>query len=284
MKLKELRRVAAEKLTGCSEGRPLYAVDLILAQTLGVAKSMLITKYEDIVSPQVCEKIISMVAQRAEGEPLSYILGEAEFYGRPFFVGKGVLIPRPETELLVEEILKYSADGAVFADWCVGSGCIGATMLLETRNTRCVGIDKNQQALGWARRNIERYSLTERFTLVQNEEPLLADFSGGFFDFIVANPPYIPSGEIAELMRDVRDYEPIDALDGGKDGLDLYKKLFAVFPGLLKCGGLCGLEVAGDAHSAKILKIAPDSFVLERKIRDYNGMLRHIIWRNKSLA
>lgn len=284
MKLRELRRIAAGILKNSSEDRPLYAVDLMLARTLDIAKSMLITKYEDIISSRTCEEIMSMVARRAEGEPLSYILGEAEFYGRPFLVGKGVLIPRPETELLVEEMLTHVAAGAVFADWCVGSGCIGATILLETRNTHCFGVDKNPLALAWASRNIEKYSLAERFTLIENEEPLQAGFNDAFFDFIVANPPYIPVDEIAGLMRDVKDYEPIDALDGGDEGLELYKKIFAVFPRLLKPGGRCGLEVAGDAQAAKILKIAPNSFVLEREIRDYSGILRHIVWSQRHLA
>lgn len=271
-------------LAGSTEDRPFYAVDLLLAKTLNVEKAALITRYDDEVTSLVCEGILSMAKRRAGGEPLSYILGEAEFYGRPFAVGKGVLIPRPETELLVEEMLKYARGGDIFADWCVGSGCIGASILLETNGTRCVGIDSSLRALEWARINIKRYALRNRFKLIQNAEPQLAGFSDNYFDFIVANPPYIPSDEIPGLMRDVRDYEPLGALDGGKNGISLYKNLFDIFPLILKPGGYCGFEIAGDEQAEKLLKIVPKSLLLERKIFDYNGILRHLIWRKKFVA
>lgn len=284
MKLKDLRRLSAEKLAGCTEDRPLYAVDLLLLKALGVEKNLLITKREEDIPSHICYDILSMVARRAKGEPLSYILGEAEFFGRRFFVGKGVLIPRPETELLVEAMLGYAADAAVFADWCTGSGCIGVSLLLETRNTRCIGIEASLLALEWARRNIELHSLRDRFTLIQNDEPAQAGFSDDYFDFIVANPPYIPSEEIAGVMRDVKDYEPLDALDGGKGGVKLYKKMFGALPRMIKPGGYCGFEIAGGKQAEKLLKIVPNSLSLEREIFDYNGILRHLIWRKKLVA
>lgn len=256
----------------------------MLSKTLNIDKAALITKYDDDMSPLVCEDILSMAERRAGGEPLSYILGEAEFYGRPFAVGKGVLVPRPETELLVEEMLRYVREGDLFADWCVGSGCIGATILLETNDTKCVGVDSSRLALGWARKNIERYGLRSRFTLMQNTEPSEAGFVGNYFDFIVANPPYIPSEEIPGLMRDVRDYEPLDALDGGRDGISLYKKILRVFPLILKPGGYCGFEIAGDRQADIILKIVANSLSLVRKVVDYNGILRHLIWRKNLVA
>lgn len=279
MKLGELRRLAAGKLAGTSEDRPFYAVDLLLAQALGTERAALVTRHGEEVPLHICEAVLSLAERRANGEPLSYILGEAEFYGRRFFVGEGVLIPRPETELLAEAMLSYATDGALFADWCTGSGCIGITLLLETKNTRCVGIDANPSALEWARRNIEFHSLNDRFTLIQNAEPAQAGFPDEYFDFIVANPPYIPSEEIAGLMRDVKDYEPLDALDGGENGIYLYKKFYNEFPRILKPGGYFGVETAGDAQAEILLKIVPNSFVLEQKIYDYNKILRHLIWK-----
>lgn len=279
MKLGELRGLAAGKLAGTTEDRPFYAVDLLLAKALGTERVSLVTRHGEEIPQKICEFVLSMTERRAKGEPLSYILGEAEFYGRCFFVGEGVLIPRPETELLVEAMLGYITDGAIFADWCTGSGCIGISLLLETKNTHCVGIDANLAALGWASQNIELHSLNDRFTLVHNAEPAQAGFSDESFDFVVANPPYIPSEEIAGLMCDVKDYEPLDALDGGKDGISLYKKFFGEFPRILKPGGYFGVEIAGDAQAEKILKIAPNSLILEQKIYDYNNILRHLIWK-----
>lgn len=284
MKLRELRGAAAEKLAGSTEDRPLYVVDLLLARTLGVGKQTLVTRHDDEIPSSICEDILLMAERRANGEPLSYILGEAEFYGRRFLVGEGVLIPRPETELLVEEMLRYAFDGAVFADWCTGSGCIGITLLLETAHTRCVGIDANPRALKWAGENIRLHSMSGRFTLLRNAEPSQAVFPDDYFDFIVANPPYIPSEEIDGLMRDVKDYEPRDALDGGPEGISLYKKFFDVFPRILKQGGYCGFEIAGREQADKLLKIVPNSLSPEREIYDYNGILRHLIWRKKLVA
>lgn len=276
--------MAAEKLAGSTEDRPLYAVELLLARALGVEKQTLITRYDEEMPSDICEGILLMAERRAGGEPLSYILGEAEFYGRRFFVGEGVLIPRPETELLVEEMLRYAADGAVFADWCTGSGCIGITLLLETARTRCVGVDASPRALVWARENARLHSVDGRFTPILNAEPAQAGFPDGCFDFIAANPPYIPSGEIDGLMRDVRDYEPRAALDGGPEGISLYKIFFDTFPRILKQGGYCGFEIAGGEQADKLLKIVPNSLSLEREIYDYNGILRHLIWQKKLVA
>lgn len=284
MKLSELRRSAAARLAGSTEDRPLYVVDLLLARATGIEKHMLITRYDEEIPSGICEDVLLMAERRAGGEPLSYILGEAEFYGRRFLVGEGVLIPRPETELLVEEMLSRASEGAVFADWCTGSGCIGITLLLETAGTRCVGIDASPVALEWAEKNIKLHSLGGRFTLIRNEEPAQAGFPDDYFDFIVANPPYIPSGEIGGLMRDVRDYEPRRALDGGPEGISLYKKFFDTFPRILKRGGYCGFEIAGDKQADKLLKIVPNSLSLEREIYDYNGILRHLVWRKKLVA
>jgi len=281
LKLSELRGAASDILAGGSEERPLYVVDVILARKLGISKSLLIVNMDEEITLGQCREILSMVERRAAGEPLSYILGEAEFYGRVFKVGRGVLIPRPETELLTEEMIKRARDGDVFADWCTGSGCIGATILLETERTKCFGVDSSPEALAWTRQNIKRYYLSDRFALLQNGNPLDFGFTSSFFDFIVANPPYIPSEQLALVMRDVIDFEPIEALDGGEGGIALYQKFFTIFPRILKPGGYFGCETAGDVQSAKLQAIAPAEFRLEQKIYDYKGILRHLIWQKR---
>lgn len=278
--MRELRLSAAE-IMGCGEERPLYVADLMLAKLLDIPRSILITRYDEAASPRQCAELIALASRRADGEPLSYILGEAEFYGRTFLVGPGALIPRPETELLAEEMIKRIAPGAVLADWCTGSGCIGATLLLETPAAVCFGVDSSRGALDWARRNSGKYSLEERFTLLCNSEPEDAGFAAAFFDLVVANPPYIPSALIPGLMRDVRDFEPVLALDGGEKGMDIYIKLFAFLPRILKSGGYFGCETGGDGQAAELLRIAPGCLRLELKKYDYNGILRHLIWQKE---
>ena len=279
MKLSELRSECVGILLGEGIERPFYAVDLIISKVLGIDRALLITKGEMEIPAQDRVGILSMAEKRSRRVPLSYILGEAEFYGRPFEVGEGCLIPRPETELLVEEMLRACPDASKFADWCTGSGCIGLTLLMENNNLFGYGIDSSQEALNWAVLNTNKFKLEQRFTLILNSDPALCGIDPGSLDFIVANPPYIPSKDIDGLMPDVKDNEPIEALDGGEDGADLYRLFFASFPKLLKEGGMMGFEIAGNEQAKTLLSIAPANFVLMNRIFDYNGILRHLTWK-----
>lgn len=262
--------------------RPFYVVDLIISKVLDIERALLITKDEEEIPATKCAGILSMIDKRSKRVPLSYILGESEFYGRPFEVGVGCLIPRPETELLVEEMLRACPDASNFADWCTGSGCIGLTLLLENDNLFGYGVDSSQEALNWAVLNTRKYKLESRFNLMLNSDPAHCGIKPGSLDFIVSNPPYIPSKDLEGLMSDVKGHEPIVALDGGEDGADLYRLFFTHFPRLLKDGGLMGFEIAGDEQAKILLSIAPGDFVLINKIFDYNGILRHLTWKKNS--
>ena len=279
MKLSELRSECVGILLREGIERPFYAVDLIISKVLDIERALLITKGEMEIPAQKCVGILSMAQIRSRRVPLSYILGEAEFYGRPFEIGEGCLIPRPETELLVEEMLRACPDASMFADWCTGSGCIGLTLLLENNNLFGYGIDSSQEALNWAVINTNKYKLKSRFNLILNSNPSVCGIVPGSLDFIVANPPYIPSKDVEGLMSDVKDHEPIEALDGGEDGADLYRLFFIHLPGLLKDGGSIGFEIAGDDQAKTLLSIAPSNFVLTNRIFDYNGILRHLTWK-----
>lgn len=279
MKLYELRSECVEILLKEGTDRPFYAVDLIISRVLGIERALLITKGEMEIPAQKCVGILSMTEERSRRVPLSYILGEAEFYGRPFEIGEGCLIPRPETELLVEEMLRACPNASRFADWCTGSGCIGITLILENDNLSGYGIDSSQKALDWAVLNTNKYNLNSRFDLICNSDPSVCGIESGSLDFIVANPPYIPTKDIDGLMADVRDHEPLEALDGGEDGADLYRLFFTHFPKLLKDEGLIGFEIAGDEQAEILLSAAPRDFVLTNRIFDYNGILRHLTWK-----
>ena len=279
MKLSELRSECLSMLLKEGIERPFYTVDLILSKALGIERALLIAKGYMEIPAQKCVGILSMTEKRSARVPLSYILGEAEFYGRPFEVGEGCLIPRPETELLVEEMLNACPDAERFADWCTGSGCIGLTLLLENQNLSGYGIDSSQNALNWADLNTYKYNLKSRFSLILNSDPSVCDIPPGSLDFIVANPPYIPSKEVNRLMSDVKDHEPIEALDGGEDGTKLYRLFFESFPRFLKDGAFMGFETGGDEQADILISMAPGNFVLMNRIFDYNGILRHLTWK-----
>ena len=215
MKLQRLRRAVCRLLLDAESARPAYSADLIISHVTGISRAELVYK-DDELPAALCRGIFSSAAKRAKGVPLSYVLHEAEFYGYTFKVGRGVLIPRPETELLVEEALKYFPEGraARFADWCTGSGCIAAALLLENPSLSGIAVDKSRQALRWAKINAKLLKLEGRLKFIQNEEPGNAPVEKESLDFITANPPYIPAGEIGGLMSEVRSYEPHAALDG----------------------------------------------------------------------
>ncbi|GAB4331175.1 MAG: peptide chain release factor N(5)-glutamine methyltransferase [Dehalococcoidia bacterium] len=187
----------------------------------------------------------ALIARRAAGEPAAYITGEREFYGLAFAVGPGVLVPRPETELLVDVAINFLRDrpGSVVVDIGTGSGCVAVAVAAHAPDTRVVAIDRSTDALAWARANVARHRAPVSLVRGNLAEPLARA------DVVLANLPYIPTGEIHHLQREIRDFEPRSALDGGPDGLDLIRRLVA------DCGfrlrpSLLALEVgAGQAQA-----------------------------------
>jgi release factor glutamine methyltransferase len=194
----------------------------------------------------------SFIKRRLAHEPVAYIVGYKEFWSLEFIVEPGVLIPRPATETIIEQVFdRYPDIGAPLKilDLGTGSGCLLTALLKEYPNARGLGIDESEKALSVAARNIERNGVTARAELKRGN--WMENLDGGW-DVIVSNPPYIPTGDIAGLDPDVRDYEPLGALDGGPDGLDAVRALAAGFRRLLK--GTAFVEIGiGQAESAQIL-------------------------------
>ena len=278
MKLGEYRKKTIEKLTCAGIERPAYVVDTLLSKLLGADRAHIAAHGETEISDEKLCETEACVEKRLQRVPLSYILGEAEFYGYKFKVGQGCLIPRPETELLTEEMLKIAPQNGIFADWCTGSGCIAIAMLLERPDLKCVAVDASSKALEWAEKNRALYGLENRLKLVLNSNPSELALENQF-DFITANPPYISVSELPNLMKDVTDYEPETALNGGEDGLDCYRLLFRTLPSFVKTRGLVGFETAGDEQSEKLKEIAPLCLELFKEVKDYSGILRHLIWK-----
>jgi release factor glutamine methyltransferase len=213
---------------------------------------------------EILARFESLVARREKREPIAYILGRKEFWSLDFEVGPGVLVPRPDTETLIEEALRLVPDRGAplrIADLGTGSGAILIAALKEFPNATGIGLESSAQALRYATANAVRH-------IGPRAEIRLADWNSaeGPFDLVFSNPPYIPSADIESLAPDVSQYEPREALDGGADGLDAYRSLAGLLPGLLKSGSHALLEIGLGQENAmeplfrnlEIQRIAPD--------------------------
>lgn len=193
--------------------------DLLLADVLGRTPAWLFAHGEETVDAAAVEPL---VARRERGEPLQYIRGRAEFYGRTFHVDNRVLIPRPETELLVEAVLKRAGRGARILDVGSGSGCIAISLERERPDLDVTSIDVSPAALAVARRNAQTHGARVRFAASD-----ALDAIRGTFDLIVTNPPYIPAADVETLAVEVRDYEPRNALTPGPRGTEVLERILA---------------------------------------------------------
>jgi release factor glutamine methyltransferase len=188
----------------------------------------------------------AVLKRRAAHEPFQLITGVQEFYGLEFKVTPDVLIPRPETEILVEDAIAEAGDreNLRFCEVGVGSGCISIALLVHMQDTRCVGVDISEAALKIAAENAETHSVSQKFDLRRSD--VFEAVNGERFGLIVSNPPYISTGDISTLQQEVRSFEPRTALDGGEDGLDIVRRLVAESPKYLDSGGLLYIEIGWD--------------------------------------
>lgn len=278
--LAAVRRTLIAELKNAKVENHVREADLILIRLLDSTRSTILGHPETILSENRIGSIREAARRRANGEPLQYILGETFFYGLRFETSPGVLIPRPETERLVELGLDYLSPSLpqAFLDWGTGSGCIAIALLSERPQATALAAEKNPASLSQAWKNIELYGLHSRCLLWHSQNPKDIPVAEGTLDLVVSNPPYIPTEDIESLMRDVRDYEPRLALDGGEDGMDCYRLLFRFAPGWLKPGGVLLLEI-GDALQAEKMRTATfDGFTLLKEARDLNGHPRCMAW------
>ena len=207
-----------------------------------------------------------VVERRAAGEPLQYITGTQDFFGREFRVTPDVLIPRPETELLVEATLEVSKAATLICDVGTGSGCIALTLLCELNHARAVAIDKSPAALEVAKFNAQKLAVADRAEFVVSN--CFDALDPREFDLIVSNPPYVSAGVIEGLQREVRDHEPLIALSPGPDGLSIIRRLIHESPKFLKQNGHLIMEIGFDQGEAvqqlidakvwELLEVRPD--------------------------
>ena len=221
------------------------------------------------------------IARLAAGEPLQYILGEWEFMGLRFFVGPGVLIPRPETELLAQEAAGFlkGRQHPRLLELCAGSGCVCVSVAAAVPGCTAEALELSEEAMGYLRRNIRLHALEDRVCAVRGDmlDPAAPARLGGPFDAIVCNPPYIPSGDMGTLQREVR-REPRMALDGGADGLRFYRA-FAPWASRLASGGLAAFEVGAGEAPAVAERMAGFGFRDVTVKKDYSGIERIVAGR-----
>jgi len=254
-----------------------YSLDaeLILADIIGVKRENLITNFNLNISDKNKKKYNFAIRRRANGEPLAYIIGKKEFWSEDFFVNCSTLVPRPETELLIYKTKNYFKNKSInILDVGTGSGCILLSILKELPLSRGTGIDILPKAIQTAKNNSKKLKLFHRskFKLIDIDK-----YNLGKFDLIVSNPPYVPSGEIKNLSREIVEYEPRKAIDGGPDGLDLIKKVIYKSTKLLKRNGLLFIEI-GYRQYKKVSNILRFQGYREvDKEIDYNQNVRCII-------
>lgn len=262
----------AEMLRRAGIENPRREARLLLAHALELEVQD-VTLAARVVAPAVCARFEAFLARRVAHEPVAYILGYKEFRSLRFAVGPGVLVPRPETETLLDAAEFFLGDRSAalrVLDLGTGSGCLLVAFLASYPKARGIGADVSPEALAWARRNVAAHELDGRCELIVGDWSL--DDPAGF-DAVFANPPYIREDERDTLPPDVRHYEPEVALYGGADGLDAYRALGAALPRLLAPGGLAFLEV-GAGQSPAVAGLMAEAGLEARLIADLQGIAR----------
>ena len=245
MNVAEAIRTAARTLANAGVAEPAKEARSLLAFALARKGSFLIAHPEYELTGKEVSEYEAYVARRAAREPFQYITGRQEFYGLDFLVTPDVLIPRPETEILVEAAIGILSDeeAPLICEIGVGSGCISIAILKNVPKARGTGVDISDAALVVARRNAEMHHVNDRLELQKG------DVFEGFtdeFDLIVSNPPYVPAGQFSGLQSEVRDHEPHLALKGGQDGLDIIRRIVSGAPDRLQAKGTLLMEIGFD--------------------------------------
>lgn len=241
MQYRELYRMGKARLTEAKIPEAELDARLLLEEVCGTDRNDLLVHGDKEVPPEQCDRYVEYIQRRQKREPLQQITGYQEFMGLRFKVTPDVLIPRQDTETLVEEVMRYLHDGMHLLDMCTGSGCILLSLLKYSNDCEGTGCDISEKALKVAEENAEMLSLNASFV----QSNLFENISGKY-EFIVSNPPYIPTGVIPTLMEEVRDHEPVSALDGREDGLYFYREIVEKAGEYLYPGGMLFFEIGYD--------------------------------------
>ena len=276
-KLKEARKLLGT--SGIEDA--VREAELIISHCLGIDR---LTLYRDNpwIPKDTISRIDALLQRRTKREPLQYILGHMEFYGLKIRLGSGVLIPRPETEVLAEEAIKiisnfeFRISNFTFLDLCTGTGCLALALAKEFPEAQVYGTDTSEIAIGYAEENAKLNGI-KGVTFIKGSlfEPIKEFLVT--FDLIVSNPPYIRRNDIKSLQPEIKDWEPLEALDGGEDGLDYYRAIIPEARNYLKEGG-CLIFELGNNQADAVRKMAGDAgFMNISLIKDYAAIERILI-------
>jgi len=263
---------------------PRLNIELLLAHVLGKRRLDLYLEFERELDEPTLEKLREMVKRRAAGEPLQYITGEVEFCGLKFAVDRRVLIPRPETELLLETVLEQVKpltthhSPLTIIDLCTGSGCIAVALAKKVDGAEVYATDSSAEALAVARGNAARHGVEKKIRFLQGD--LLQVIPDSLrVDVLVSNPPYIASGELAGLPREIRDFEPVQALVAGEDGLKVIRRIVSDASRFLLPDGILALELGAGQRAVVEPLCAAHGLQLTKVVRDLQGHERVIVAR-----
>ena len=247
---------------------------LLLEAVCGTDRNDLLVHGEQPVAPEAEEKYLNWIRQRAEHIPLQQLTGEQDFMGLTFSVNEHVLIPRQDTEILVEEVLKELHDGMRILDMCTGSGCILLSLLHYSNDCEGLGVDLSAEALEVAGRNVLKVLTPEKAEHAHFLQSDLFEKVEGKFEIIVSNPPYIASAEVEKLMPEVRDHEPRMALDGTEDGLHFYRRIIKEAGKHLVNSGMLFFEIGYDQGQAVSELMRTEGYREVQVMQDYAGLDR----------
>ena len=254
-----------------------YELDaqILLSEIMRVKREYLIANNKITISKEIMKKYDIAIKRRIKNEPIAHIIGKKEFWSNDYKVNRSTLVPRPETELLIYKIINFYKNKKInILDIGTGSGCILLSILKELGSSRGIGIDISAKAIAIARINSKRLDLMNRSKFMVFN---LDKFNIGKFDLVISNPPYIPSKDIKNLSRDITNYEPRVALDGGLDGLDLIKKVIYKSNHLLKRKGMLALEVGHNQYRRVLSILRYNGYRAISTEYDYNRNVRCII-------
>jgi release factor glutamine methyltransferase len=252
---------------------PRLDAEVLIAQALKMPRVMLYARYDQPLNEEERASIRGLVQRRARGEPIARIIGEKELWSMSFEVTRDVLIPRPDTETLVEVAIRLlgTRERPIVADIGTGSGCIALAIAKNVSSARVYAVDRSKPACDVALRNTHKHGLADRVTVLEGDLLRALPVPHDPLDLVAANLPYIPTPDIEGLAREVRDFEPRSALDGGSDGLDLIRRLIAEAGPHLRSGGVLLLEIGHDQSARVVDLLARAGYAALRVHRDLGG-------------
>ena len=249
--------------------------ELLLSEVLKKTREEILINLNAKMSQIDILKFKNLINRRAKKEPIAYILKYKEFWSKKFQIDKSTLIPRPETELMIEYLINvFKRKKINILDIGTGSGCILISLLAELINSKGIGVDISEKALIIANKNVLNHKLSNKVKLLNRSFEKIYDKK---FDLIVSNPPYIKTSDIKNLAEDVRNFEPKIALDGGNDGLDLIKKVIYKSTYILKLDGLLALEIGNNQYKKVSNLLIRNKFKIVKKVKDYRDNIRCLI-------